>query len=139
MSKLLKEFKEFAFKGNVVDMAVGVVVGSAFTAIVTSVVNDLFTPLIAKITGSVDFSALVIPLGEGADVPTINIGNFIQTVINFFIVAICIFFLVKGINRLRQLKEEPPKPAKPARLRPYCRSEIADDATRCPHCTSQLD
>ena len=139
MSKLLKEFKEFAFKGNVVDMAVGVVVGSAFTAIVTSIVNDLFTPLIAKLTGSVDFSALVIPLGEGADVPTINIGNFIQTVINFFIVAICIFFLVKSINRLRQLKEEPPKPAKPARLCPYCRSEIADDATRCPHCTSQLD
>ena len=139
MSKLLKEFKEFAFKGNVVDMAVGVVVGSAFTAIVTSIVNDLFTPVIAKLTGSVDFSALVIPLGEGTDVPTINIGNFIQTVINFFIVAICIFFLVKGINRLRKLKEEPPKPAKPVRLCPYCRSEIADDATRCPHCTSQLN
>ena len=73
MSKLIKEFKEFAFKGNVIDMAVGVVIGSAFTAIVTSVVNDLFTPLIAKVTGSVDFSALVIPLGEGADVPTINV------------------------------------------------------------------
>ncbi len=139
MSKLLKEFKEFAFKGNVIDMAVGVVVGSAFTAIVTSVVNDLFTPLIAKITGSVDFSALVIPLGEGADVPTINIGNFIQTVINFFIVAACIFFLVKGINRLRHLKEEAPAPKKEVRLCPYCRSEIADDATRCPHCTSQLN
>ena len=137
MSKLIKEFKEFAFKGNVVDMAVGVVIGSAFTGIVTSVVNDLFTPLIAKITGSVDFSALVIPLGEGVDVPTINVGNFIQTVINFFMVAICIFAFVKFVNRLRRPKEAPAP--KPARLCPYCRSEIADDATRCPHCTSQLD
>ena len=137
MSKLIKEFKEFAFKGNVVDMAVGVVIGSAFTGIVTSVVNDLFTPLIAKITGSVDFSALVIPLGEGVDVPTINVGNFIQTVINFFMVAICIFAFVKFVNRLRRPKEAPVP--KPARLCPYCRSEIADDATRCPHCTSQLD
>ncbi len=137
MSKLIKEFKEFAFKGNVVDMAVGVVIGSAFTGIVTSVVNDLFTPLIAKITGSVDFSALVIPLGEGVDVPTINVGNFIQTVINFFMVAICIFAFVKFVNRLRRPKEAPAP--KLARLCPYCRSEIADDATRCPHCTSQLD
>ena len=137
MSKLIKEFKEFAFKGNVIDMAVGVVIGSAFTGIVTSVVNDLFTPLIAKITGSVDFSALVIPLGEGADVPTINVGSFIQTVINFFLVAICIFAFVKFVNRLRRPQEV--AAPKPARLCPYCRSEIADDATRCPHCASQLD
>lgn len=137
MSKLIKEFKEFAFKGNVIDMAVGVVIGSAFTGIVTSVVNDLFTPLIAKVTGSVDFSALVIPLGEGADVPTINVGSFIQTVINFFLVAICIFAFVKFVNRLRRPKEV--AAPKPARLCPYCRSEIADDATRCPHCTSKLD
>ena len=137
MSKLIKEFKEFAFKGNVIDMAVGVVIGSAFTGIVTSVVNDLFTPLIAKVTGSVDFSALVIPLGEGADVPTINVGSFIQTVINFFLVAICIFAFVKFVNRLRRPKEV--AAPKPVRLCPYCRSEIADDATRCPHCTSQLD
>ena len=112
MSKLIKEFKEFAFKGNVIDMAVGVVIGSAFTGIVTSVVNDLFTPLIAKITGSVDFSALVIPLGEGADVPTINVGSFIQTVINFFLVAICIFAFVKFVNRLRRPKAYVPTRAK---------------------------
>lgn len=137
MGKLFKEFKEFAFKGNVLDMAVGVVIGSAFTGIVTSVVNDLFTPLIAKLTGSVDFSALVIRLGEAADAPTIAIGNFIQTVINFFLIAICVFALVKGVNKLRRPKEAP-APAKPPRLCPYCKREIADDATRCPHCTSQL-
>ena len=137
MGKLFKEFKEFAFKGNVLDMAVGVVIGSAFTAIVTSVVNDLFTPLIAKLTGSVDFTALVIRLGETEDAPTIAIGNFIQTVINFFLIALCVFLFVKGVNKLRRPKEAP-APAKALRLCPYCKSEIADDATRCPHCTSQL-
>ena len=137
MGKLFKEFKEFAFKGNVLDMAVGVVIGSAFTAIVTSVVNDLFTPLIAKLTGSVDFTALVIRLGEAEDSPTIAIGNFIQTVINFFLIALCVFLFVKGVNKLRRPKEAP-TPAKAPRLCPYCKNEIADDATRCPHCTSQL-
>ena len=138
MGKLMKEFKDFAFKGNVIDMAVGVVIGSAFTGIVTSVVNDLFTPIIAAITGSVDFSALVIALGEGENAPMINIGNFIQTVINFFMVAICIFMFVKFVNKMRKPKEAP-APAKAPRLCPFCKSAIADDASRCPHCTSQLD
>ena len=137
MGKIIKEFKEFAFKGNVIDMAVGVVIGSAFTGIVTSIVNDLFTPLIAKITGSVDFTALAIPLGESVEAPTIALGNFIQAVINFFLIAICVFAFVKFVNKLRRPKvEEAPKPQ---RLCPYCKSAIADDATRCPHCTSQLD
>ena len=138
MSKFLKEFKEFAFRGNVIDMAVGVVIGSAFTGIVTSIVNDLFTPIIAKITGSVDFSALVIALGDAADAPQIAIGNFIQTVINFLLIAICVFMFVKFVNKLRKPAEEP-APAKEPRLCPFCKSEIADEATRCPHCTSQLD
>ena len=137
MGKLLKEFKEFAFKGNVIDMAVGVVIGSAFTGIVTSVVNDLFTPLIAKLTGSVDFTALAVKLGEGDNAPVLAIGNFIQTVINFFLVAICIFAFVKFVNKLRKPKEE--APAMKPRICPFCKSEIADDATRCPHCTSQLN
>jgi len=119
-------------------MAVGVVIGSAFTAIVTSVVNDLFTPLIAKLTGSVDFSALAIALGEAEDAPKIAIGNFIQTVINFILVAVCIFFFVKFINKMRKPKEAP-APAPAPRLCPFCKSAIADDATRCPHCTSQLN
>lgn len=138
MNKLIKEFKEFAFKGNVIDMAVGVVIGSAFTGIVTSVVNDLFTPLIAALTGSVDFTALKLVIGSGDNAPTVNVGNFIQTVINFFMVAICIFIFVKCVNKLRKPKAAP-APAKEPRLCPYCKSEIADDASRCPHCTSQLN
>ncbi|MGN0801653.1 MAG: large conductance mechanosensitive channel protein MscL [Candidatus Faecivicinus sp.] len=137
MSKLVKEFKEFAFKGNVVDMAVGVMIGSAFGGIVTSIVNDLVTPVIAVLTGSVNFSSLVIKLGEGEEAPFIAIGNFIQTVINFFIIAVCIFAMVKFINTLKRPAPEAPK--KEARKCPYCKSEIADDATRCPHCTSQLN
>ena len=136
MKKFIQEFKEFAFRGNVVDLAVGVVIGSAFTGIVNSIVNDLFTPIIARITGSVDFSSLVIKLAEGEEAPTILLGSFLQTVINFFIVAVCIFCLVKVINRLHRPKVVEPAPA--PRLCPYCKSEIADDATRCPHCTSQL-
>lgn len=138
MKKLFQEFKEFAFKGNVIDMAVGVVIGSAFTGIVTSIVNDLFTPLIALITGSVDFTGLYIMLGEDANAPKIAIGNFIQTVINFFLIAICVFAFVKFVNQLRKPKEEA-APAKEPRLCPFCKSEIADDATRCPHCTSELN
>lgn len=141
MNKFIKEFKDFAFKGNVIDMAVGMVVGSAFTGIVTSLVNDLFTPIIATLTGSVDFSALTIALGEGENAPVLAIGNFIQTVINFFIVALCIFMFVKFVNRLRAVNAPAPAPEAPvkeARKCPYCKSEIADDATRCPHCTSQL-
>lgn len=138
MGKLIQEFKEFAFRGNVLDMAVGVVIGSAFTGIVTSIVNDLFTPLIAKLTGSVDFSGLFIALGSTEDAPRIAIGNFIQTVINFLLIAICVFTFVKFVNKLRKPKEEP-APAKEPRLCPFCKSAIADEATRCPHCTSQLN
>lgn len=137
MGKFFKEFKEFAFKGNVIDMAVGVMVGSAFTSIVNSVVKDLFTPIIAKLTGSVDFSALAIVLGEGENAPVIAVGTFIQNVINFFVIALCIFMFVKFVNKLRKPAPEAPKPA--PRLCPFCKSAIADDATRCPHCTSQLD
>ena len=137
MGKFWKEFKEFAFKGNVVDLAVGVMIGSAFTSIVNSIVNDLFTPVIAKITGSVDFSALKIVMGSGDNPPTIAIGSFIQTVVNFFIVAICIFMFVRFVNRLK--KPAPKAPEKPKRYCPYCKSEIAVDATRCPHCTSNLE
>lgn len=137
MGKLFKEFKEFAFRGNVIDMAVGVVIGSAFTGIVTSVVNDLFTPLIAALTGSVDFTALVVSLGSGENAPKLAVGNFIQAVVNFLLIALCVFMFVKFVNRLRRPKVEAPKPE--PRLCPYCRSAIADDATRCPHCTSQLN
>lgn len=135
--KFWKEFKEFAFKGNVIDLAVGVMIGSAFSAIVTSVVNDLFTPLISIITGKVDFSTLSVTIGSGENAPVLAYGSFLQAVINFLLVALCIFLFVKGVNKLRKPAPEAPKPA--ARKCPYCLSEIDEKATRCPHCTSQLD
>lgn len=138
--KIWKEFKEFAFKGNVIDMAVGVMIGSAFTAIVNSVVNDLFTPVLSLLTKGVDFSAMGVALGEGEEAAVFAYGNFIQAVINFFLVAICIFLFVKFINKLRAKKVEKPAPAPaPARKCPFCMSEIDEAATRCPHCTSQLN
>ena len=136
--KLWKEFKEFAFKGNVIDLAVGVIIGSAFTAIVNSVVNDLFTPLLSLITGRVDFSTLAITLGAGENAAKIAYGSFLQAVFNFLMIAICIFAFVKAINKLYR-KGEAEKEAKPApRLCPYCFGEIDEKATRCPHCTSEL-
>ena len=139
--KFWKEFKEFAFKGNVIDLAVGVMIGSAFTSIVNSVVNDLFTPLFSLLTSGINFSSLGLKLGEGENAAVLAYGNFIQAVINFFLVAFCIFWFVKGINTLRNthIPAKPEAPAKEKRLCPYCKSEIADDATRCPHCTSMLD
>ena len=139
--KFWKEFKEFAFKGNVIDLAVGVMIGSAFTSIVNSVVNDLFTPLFSLLTSGINFSSLGLKLGEGENAAVLAYGNFIQAVINFFLVAFCIFWFVKGINKLRNthIHAKPEATAKEKRLCPYCKSEIADDATRCPHCTSMLD
>lgn len=129
MGKLIQEFKEFAMKGNVVDMAIGVVVGGAFGAIVTSVVEDLITPIIGAIFGQPDFS--------GIKAGPIMIGNFINAVVNFLIIAACLFAVVKAINKLKRPKPEEPK--EEPRLCPYCKTEIDKEATRCPHCTSQLD
>lgn len=129
MGKMLQEFKEFALKGNVIDMAVGVVIGSAFGAIVNSVVEDLITPIIGAIFGQPDFSAIK-PGG-------IPVGNFINAVVNFLIIAACLFAVVKAINKLK--KPAPEAPKEDPRLCPFCKTEIAKDATRCPHCTSQLD
>ena len=137
MGKMLNEFKEFALKGNVVDMAIGVVIGGAFGNIVTSIVNDLFTPLIACIFGDVDFTHIAIHLkGEGENAIVLGIGNFLQIVFNFIIIALCLFAVVKAMNKLK--KPEPVVDAPKPRLCPFCKSEIDKDATRCPHCTSQL-
>ena len=138
MKKFLREFKAFAMRGNVIDLAFGVIIGSAFTAIVNSVVNDLFTPILSVITGRVDFSTLSLTLGTGENAPVLAYGSFLQAVFNFLMVAMCIFMFVKGVNKLHrkvELREE----AKPApRLCPYCYGEINEKATRCPHCTSEL-
>ncbi|NLG25265.1 MAG: large conductance mechanosensitive channel protein MscL [Clostridiales bacterium] len=132
-----KEFKEFAFKGNVIDLAVGVMIGGAFGKIVTSLVNDLFTPLLSGLTGGVDFSNLAVKLGAGEGAPMLTYGAFIQSVIDFLLIAVCIFLFVKALSKLR--KPAPAAVKAPARLCPYCKTAIHDEATRCPHCTSQLD
>ena len=132
----LDEFKAFALKGNVIDMAVGVMIGGAFGKIVTSIVNDLFMPLITLLTGRINFSSLGIKLGEGEDAAVFAYGNFLQTVVDFLLMAICVFLFVKLVNKLHKKPAEAPKEA--PRLCPYCKMEIAKDATRCPHCTSEL-
>lgn len=136
----MTEFKKFITRGNVVDMAVGVIVGGAFTAIVTSLNKDILTPLLA-IFGGTDFSHLTVVLGSGEEAPILYYGNFITAVINFLITAFMIFLLIKFMNglneRLSKKKEE--APATPTtKTCPYCKSTIPLDATKCAHCTSDL-
>jgi len=136
-----KEFKEFSFKGNVVDMAVGVMIGAAFGKIVASVVGDIVMPLLSVLTGRVDLSGMALTLGEGANAPVLNYGAFIQTILDFFVITLCIFGFVKGIAALRKQldRKEEQTPAPAPRLCPYCVQPVDAAATRCPHCTSQLN
>lgn len=144
-----KEFKEFAFKGNVLDLAVGVMIGGAFGKIVTSAVNDLFMPVLSILTGSLDFSKMFIAMdgkqydsiaaAQAAKIATFNYGAFITAIIDFLLIAVCIFLFVKLINKLKRPKKQElaAAPATPRKC-PYCCVEIAKEATRCPHCTSML-
>ena len=144
MGKMLQEFKEFAMKGNVVDMAIGVVIGGAFGKIVTGLVDDIFMPIISLITGGIDFSNWFVALdgskyktlaaAQEAGAATLNFGVLISTIINFIIIALCLFVVVKAMNKLKK----PEAPAKEPRKCPFCKGEIDDEATRCPHCTSEL-
>ncbi len=140
-----KEFKEFAMKGNVMDMAVGIIIGAAFGKIITSFVNDVLMPPIGLLLGKMDFSKLFISLSsqsfatleeaKKAGVVTINYGSFINTVIDFLIVAFVIFMMIRQINRL---KKEPAPAAPTTKDCPHCFSVIPIKATRCPNCTSPL-
>ena len=145
---MLKEFKEFAMRGNVLDMAVGIIIGAAFGKIVASMVDDMLMPPIGKLMGGVDFTNLFVSLSgqhydslaaaKAAGAATINYGLFLNTIINFLIVAFAIFLLVKQVNRL-QKPVPAPAPAAPATKDcPHCLSAIPAKATRCPHCTSQV-
>jgi large conductance mechanosensitive channel len=146
LKTMLKEFKEFINRGSVIDLAVGIVIGAAFTKIVDSFVKDILMPPIGRITGGADFSNLYINLSgqhyasldeaTKAGAATINYGIFLNNIISFLIVAFAVFLLVRGYNRLRRKKDE--KPATPARTCPYCKMPIPDAATRCGHCTSEI-
>lgn len=140
-----KEFKQFIARGNVVDLAVGVIIGAAFGKIITSFVNDILMPPIGLLLGNVDFANLFITLSGGvhttleeaqaAGAATINYGVFINTIIDFLIVAFVIFLFIRQVNRLKK----PAPPAEPTtKACPYCLSDIPIKATRCPHCTSEL-
>ncbi len=137
MKKFLNEFKEFALRGNVLDLAVGVIIGGAFQGIVKSLVDDVISPIIG-IFAKEDFSALVITIGE----VHIRYGAFITAIINFIIMAFLIFLLIKGMNKLSHMgdkKVKEPAKEKTTKECPFCYSQIAIKATRCPHCTSVLE
>lgn len=110
---MIKEFKDFIARGNVMDMAVGIIMGAAFTAIVTSLVDDLVNPILSLLVGGIDFSSLKIALGDGPDAGAFNYGNFINAVIKFIIIAWVVFLLVKGVNRMRDMTEKKKEPAPP--------------------------
>jgi large conductance mechanosensitive channel len=143
---MFKEFKEFAMKGNVVDLAVAVIIGAAFGKIIASLVEDIIMPVVGKLTGGIDFSNLYLPLSDKvttglalADARKLGAvlawGNFVTIVINFLIIAFCIFLVVKALNSMKK-----PAPSAPATTKdcPACTMTIPIKATRCPHCTTQL-
>ncbi|MCZ8519151.1 MULTISPECIES: large-conductance mechanosensitive channel protein MscL [Paenibacillus] len=148
-SKFIKEFKEFAIKGNMIELAIGVIIGGAFGKVVTSIVNDLVMPPIGLLLGKVNFKDLYIAL-NGAHYPTLaeaqtnkittlNYGLFISTMLDFLIVAFVIFIAVKQLNRLRRKEEAKPDPKGNIKECPECLSDIPRKATRCKYCTAQLE
>ncbi len=154
LKQILSEFKKFALRGNVMDMAVGIIIGSAFTKIVDSLVKDIMMPPLGLVSGGLNFSNLFFVLREGttagpyaspdaakaAGAVTLNIGFFINTVISFIIVAFAVFLLIKGMNTLQEkLKKSNQKQLAKTKKCPYCCSEISKEAIRCPYCTSELD
>lgn len=157
MKKMLKEFKTFAIKGNMIDLAVGMIIGTSFNKIVSSLVNDMIMPLLGIFTGKIDFAKLYIPLdgntyatlaeAEAAGAACFKYGAFFAGLLDFLIMAFIVFLFVRLINKLREAgkelekQEEAPAapPAPTTKICPFCKSEISIDAIRCPHCTSELE
>ncbi|WP_051538041.1 large conductance mechanosensitive channel protein MscL [Butyrivibrio proteoclasticus] len=146
---LAGEFREFIMRGNVMDMAVGVIIGGAFQKIITSLVDDIIMPVISLLTGGIDFNNMYVVLDGGsyasldaakeAGAATLNYGTFITVVINFILMALVIFFMVKAMNRLSdRIKKEKEEEAPTTKICPKCKSEINIEATKCPCCTSDL-
>ena len=143
--KVLKEFREFAMRGNVLDMAIGIIIGTAFGKIITSLVNDILMPPIGVLLGKMDFASLFVSISsqhyqrladaKAVGAATINYGLFLNTIMDFIVVAFIIFLLIRQVNRFKK-KEEPAVPV--TKDCPYCLSAVPVKATRCPHCTSEL-
>ena len=148
MKNFIKEFKEFIARGNVLDLAIGVIIGGAFGKIVSSLVDDIIMPLIGVITGGVDFTQKYIALDGNTyeslakakeNTAVFAYGNFIQNIVNFLIIALVIFIIIKNVNKIQSLGKKEEEAAAPTTKEcPYCKSEIPIEATRCPHCTSEL-
>ena len=149
MKKMLNEFKQFAIKGNMIDLAVGMIIGTSFNKIVSSLVNDMIMPLLGIFTGKIDFAKLYIALdgntyeslaaAEEAGAACFKYGAFLAGLLDFLIMAFIVFLFVRGINKLREANKEPEAPKAPTtKICPFCKSEISIEATRCPHCTSEL-
>lgn len=136
--KFIREFKSFISRGNVIDMAVGVIIGGAFTAIVNSLVQDILNPILGLITGGVDFSSLCLTIGDGENPVVFAYGAFISAVINFLLIALVLFLIIKSINKLHFKKVEEVPTVPKTKICSFCKSEIDIEATRCPHCTSDL-
>lgn len=150
---MLKEFKEFAVKGNVIDMAVGIIIGAAFTSVVQSLVKDILMPPLGLLVGGVDFSEFFFILKEGSTPPpyptvtaaqeagavTLNYGIFFNALLSFLIVSFAVFLLVRYINKLKRPQEKPEPVTSNIKKCSYCFSDIPVEATRCPHCTSELE
>lgn len=142
MKNFFDEFKKFISRGNVMDMAVGVIIGSAFTAIVNSLVNDIFMPVLSLITNGLNIAGMSVSFGIGDNAATLAYGAFLSAVINFLLTALVVFTMVKVINSAKDkvMKKPEEKPKAPTTKKcPYCMYEIDIHATRCPHCTSKLD
>ena len=150
MKNFIKEFREFALKGNMMDLAVGMIIGAAFTAIVQSLVDNIINPIIGVFAGHVDFNSMFVALdgkhyetlkaAEDAGAAVLKYGTLISAIINFIIMALVVFLMMKSINKMRdRLKKEEPAAAPTTKVCPYCKSEIDINATRCPHCTSVLE
>ena len=150
MKKMMNEFKQFAIKGNMIDLAVGMIIGTSFNKIVSSLVNDMIMPLLGIFTGKIDFAKLYIALdgntyesltaAEEAGAACFRYGAFLAGLLDFVIMAFIVFLFVRGINKLREANKEPEAPKAPTtKVCPFCKSEISLEATRCPHCTSELE
>lgn len=149
MKKMLNEFKQFAIKGNMIDLAVGMIIGTSFNKIVSSLVNDMIMPLLGIFTGKIDFAKLYVALdgktyeslaaAEEAGAACFKYGAFLAGLLDFLIMAFIVFLFVRGINKLREGNKAPEAPKAPTtKTCPFCKSEISIEATRCPHCTSEL-